>query len=70
MKTVDRNEFMVWLEGYFIKRDANGFIAPNEAACEAAHDAVNRGEKIALTVDNEIVSYIISRDDGFYEEIA
>lgn len=67
MRTVDREGFILWTEGYFLYRNEDRMILVPETRCEAAVDALNRGEKVALTVDGEIVSYLIPKDGQFLE---
>jgi hypothetical protein len=70
MQTVDRAEFMAWTEGVFLDRKKDGsFVAPNEAACQAAQDAVDRDEKVALLVDNKIYSFLVPKEDCIEEEL-
>lgn len=67
MQTVDRAGYLLWLDGCLLRfTKGNGAYAP-EMDCLAADAALERGEKIALTVDSKIVSFLEPRDDGFFE---
>ena len=58
MQIVDRDGFIGWQSGilmYF--KHGNGFATPDRD-CIAAEDALNRGETVALTKNNRIVSYL------------
>lgn len=67
MQTVDRAGFMYWNEGVFLHFKNGTGIAPSEPECTAAEEALERGEKVALTVRGKIVSYLEPREDGVYE---
>ena len=67
---VDREQFVAWCEGYFIKRDAEQCVIVNEVACERAVSAMARGETVALTVNGRIVSYMVETKDGYQEELS
>lgn len=67
VQTVDREGFLAWVEGFLIKRDRNKCIVAPETHCIAAQDALDRGEKIALTQSGKIVSYVQKKGDGYFE---
>ena len=69
MQTVDRAEFMVYSEGIFLDFKNGRGIAPNELHYEAAIEAMDRGETVALTAAGRIVSYMSMVDGEYYERI-
>ena len=67
MQTVDRKGFMLWAEGVCLDfKNGKGFAAP-ESDCIAAQEALDKGEKIALTVNGKIVSHVVPKNGEFYE---
>jgi hypothetical protein len=69
MKTVNREEFVLWGRGILLDFENGKGVVVNERACEAAEVALLAGEKIALTLDNTIVSYMILKNDCLYETL-
>jgi len=68
MVVVDRQGFINWTEGLFLDfHNGVGVVAP-ERTCIVAQEALDRGERVALTVDSRIVSYLKNTGEA-YEEI-
>lgn len=67
MQTVDRAGYLAWRDGFLLKLERGAGVIVPERDCIAADAALARGEKVALTVDSKIVSYVEPREDGYYE---
>lgn len=65
----DRGDLQMWARGTMIHYCKGKGIAVDEEACEKAHNALERGEEVALTTDGEIVSYI-KKIDGVFKEFS
>jgi hypothetical protein len=65
---VDRQQFVRWTEGYLLKVDDHEYTVVNEAQCERAVKAMERGEHVGLTVDGELVSWMRLTSAGYQEE--
>ena len=69
MQTVDREGFLGWLNGILLSfENGKGFVAP-ELHCIAAEEALKRGEKVALTVDGKIMSFLEPNENGSINEV-
>ncbi len=67
MQTVDRIGFIAWCSGTLLHfENGVGVVAP-ERDCISADEALERGEKIALTQNGRIVSYAILVDGEIKE---
>lgn len=68
MVVVDRDEFIAWVNGVLLSRDAAGrTVAVHDALCNAAEDALEKGEAVLLTTGGRVVS-TIQKNDGSYVE--
>jgi hypothetical protein len=68
MIVVNRREIIAWRQGYALIRIGNKLVAPKDDLCIAAEDALERGEKVALTENGRIVSYLVPYETGIMEE--
>lgn len=68
MQTVDRAEFISWGQGVLLDFENGKGIIVNEENCENAEKALMNGEKVALTSNGKIVSYISIKDNCIFEE--
>jgi hypothetical protein len=73
MRVIDRKSFMACIDGIILDRQADGtFVCGDiEKEVEEAEEIMERGEKVYLTVDNNIVSYMMlcgEGDDKYYQE--
>ena len=68
MQLVDKQDLIMWSEGVYLEfKNGKGYCV-NEIACQAAQDALDRGEIVGLTVKNRLVSYVKKKGDGYYEQ--
>lgn len=69
MIKVNRLQFMGWTSGVLMDRDVNGKVfVVDEIKCEAAKEALDRGEIIGLMDENHDVVTTMSLVDGEYWE--
>ena len=66
---VDRDEFIGWTEGVILERVGLDVFVPDEAACEAAHRALARGETVILMRNREPYSRIMSDGEVYVESM-
>ena len=68
MLIVDRTQFYFWCEGVLLFRDANGYVAPKDVECQAAEDAMKRGEAVLLRNGARLAGTEMVFKDGAYCE--
>jgi hypothetical protein len=68
MQTVDRDEFINWIDGVLIKVENGDGVIVHEKVCNAAETALNNGETIGLTMNGRIISTMIKNGDVFEEK--
>jgi hypothetical protein len=69
MQTVSRIGFIIWTKGVLVDFSAGKGFAVPEQDCIAAEQALNRGEKVALTAQGKVISHLEPRADGVFEII-
>lgn len=67
MQTVDREGFIAYLDGIFLKVENGHKLIVPELDCVAAEEALQKKEKVALTIEGKIVSYLESTKEGVFE---
>jgi hypothetical protein len=66
---VDREMFIRFSEGILLDRDAKGnVLIVDEALCNKALDALERGEKVFLRVGDELISEMTIKDECYTEK--
>ena len=67
IRTVDREEFMLFLDGVLMENIRGNVVYVDENACSCAMEALDNGETIAFTQRNMIISYMSKIGDEYYE---
>ena len=67
---VSRTEFLGWTKGILVDiKNGRGFFV-NELACKQAEEELKKGNKIGMTVNNKLYSYLVPKDGKFVERLA
>jgi hypothetical protein len=69
MFIIEREDLINWSQGNIMLRDENRCIAVDETRCEEAERRLLKGEKIGLTINNELISTMQLVDGGYKEEL-
>jgi hypothetical protein len=70
MFVIDRNSFIVWTQGILLTRNASGHVVVGDNVVhEQTMEILESGEKVYLSVNNKVVSYIRLAEDGYQEFI-
>ena len=67
MIVVDKNNFIAYAGGILFDRSGKHAVVGDDTLHDKAVDAMDAGETIALTVDDEIVSYMKLTERGYTE---
>jgi hypothetical protein len=71
MILVNRDDFMAWVEGVLMSRDAKGNVTVGDKEIhDRAYEALSKGEIIGLTCNDEIVTTMSLEEGGYVEKIA
>jgi len=69
MFCVNRLEFMGWVQGMLMDRDADGKVfVVDEKKCEEAQRLLDDGERIGLTGSNDEIITTMKFEEGGYRE--
>ena len=67
---VNRTEFLGWTKGILVDiKNGRGFVV-NELACKQAEEELKKGNKIGMTINNKLYSYLVPKDGKFVERLA
>lgn len=69
---VERDHFMLWLDGVLLDRDAEGnCVAPDESACQRAMDALDAGETVLFVKNGRLTGTQMRRvGEEYVEEVS
>lgn len=67
MQTVEKSHLKAYLDGFYLKRIGTHVIAIDENKCEAAINALENGETVALVENGRIVSYVKDNGEAYVE---
>jgi hypothetical protein len=66
---VSRTEFIGWTKGILVDiKMGIGFVV-NELACKQAEEELKKGNKIGMTVNNKLYSYLVPKSGKFVEQL-
>lgn len=68
MFIIGREDLINWSQGIIMHREGLNCFATDELSCKEAEKRLQNGEKIGLTINNELVS-TMQLVNGCYEEI-